>query len=253
MDAVPIYNVNPAASSGFNGWEAMALLNNNRNSNGFGDGFGGWWAWILILILFGGWGGGWGGFGGNRCGCNSSGNGALGIDLAIRDAANIAELRAGANYNGQANATQINLVGQLKDLVAGGFANVSNAITQNGYQTQLGQRDLQAALAQCCCQTQQNIAGVNYSIATTGAAINNNITQQTAQLNYNSAMQTCELKQAIAAEGQATRALIQAQYTADIERKLAEANQQLFVLNKFGQYAGGNCNCNNSCGCGSSC
>ena len=52
MDAVPIYNVNPGAGSGFNGWEAMALLNNNRN-NGWGDG--GWWIWILLLFSFWGW------------------------------------------------------------------------------------------------------------------------------------------------------------------------------------------------------
>ena len=63
MEAVPIYNVNPAGNSGFNGWEAMALLNNNRNNSNWGDcGFGGgWWAWIILLFFaFGGWGGGFG-------------------------------------------------------------------------------------------------------------------------------------------------------------------------------------------------
>ena len=67
----------------------------------------------------------------------------------------------------------------------------------------------------------------------------------------------CELKTAIAAEGAATRALIQAQYTADVERKLAEAKQQLFVLERFGQYAAGSgCAAANSCGgcgCNSGC
>jgi hypothetical protein len=40
--------------------------------------------------------------------------------------------------------------------------------------------------------------------------------------------------------------------TAEVERKLAEANQQLFVLKNFGQYAAGNgCGCTpcgNACG-----
>ena len=59
MDAVPIYNVNPGAGSCFNGWEAMALLNNGNNRN-YGWCDGGWW-WILLLFGFFGWGGGWGG------------------------------------------------------------------------------------------------------------------------------------------------------------------------------------------------
>lgn len=101
---------------------------------------------------------------------------------------------------------------------------------------------MNAQIADCCCKTQSGMA-----------AVNNNITQQFCQLNYNNAMQACEIKQAIAAEGAATRQLIQTQYIAEVERKLAEAKQQLFVLNKFGQYANnGNCGCcNTGCGCGS--
>ena len=245
MDAVPIYNVNPGSGSGFNGWEAMALLNNGNNrNNGFGDG--GWWAWILILLCFGwgGFGGGFGGFGGRGgfggCCCNS-GIGALGADLAITDATNIAELKAGANFTSQGINGIRNDLGQVKDNMFQGFANLNNAVTHAAYQNQLGQRDIQAALSSCCCQTQQSIAAVNANIA-----------QQFGQLNYNNAMANCEIKTAIAAEGAATRALIQAQYTADVERKLAEAKQQLFVLEKFGQYAAGSC-CNSCNACNSGC
>lgn len=243
MEALPIYNVTPGVSggSGLSGWEAMALMNSNgrNNNNGWGDG--GWWIWIILLFFL--WGGnGWGGNGsrgGNGCpGC--AGIGALGADLAITDATNIAEIKAGINFNAQSQVGQTNLMGQIKDNMFQGFANLNNSVTQAAYQNQLGQRDLQADIASCCCQTQSSIA-----------AVNNNITQQFCQLNYNNAMQACEIKQAIAAEGSATRALIQAQYTADVERKLAEAKQQLFVLEKFGQYANGNCcnGCSNSCGC----
>lgn len=241
MDAVPIYNVNPGAGSGFNGWEAMALLNNNRN-NSWGDGGGYWWIWILLLFGFWGWGGnGWGGNGGRGgCGCCcNSGIGALGADLAITDATNIAEIKAGLNYTAQTQVGQTNLMGQIKDNMFAGFANLNNAVTNSAFQNQLGQRDLQAQIASCCCNTQSSIA-----------AVNNNITQQFAQLNYNNAMQTCEVKQAIAAEGAATRALINAQYTQNLERQLAESKQQLFVYEKFGRYANnGCCNSCNSCGC----
>lgn len=244
MDAVPVYNINPVGSAGgANPWEIMAAMNSWNSRNGWG-GDGGWWIWIILLFCF--WGGGWGGNGcGNRGGGNGcpgcAGIGALGADLAITDATNIAEIKAGVNFNAQTQVGQTNLMGQIKDNMFSGFANLNNAVTQAGFANQLGQRDLQAQLSNCCCQTQSSIA-----------ALNNNVTQQTAQLNYNSAMQTCELKQAIAAEGAATRQLIQSQYIAEVERKLAEAKQQLFVLNKFGQYANNGCGCNTcNAGCGS--
>lgn len=254
MEAVPIYNVNPAGNSGFNGWEAMALLNNNRNNSNWGDcgGFGGgWWAWIILLFFaFGGWGGGFGGFGnraGNACGGCTSGIGALGADLAITDATNIAELKAGANYTSQTVNGIRNTLSDLRSNLFQSFADTNAAITNAAYQNQLGQRDIQAAIASCCCNTQQSIQSLNA-----------NISQQFGQLNYNNAMQNCELKTAIAAEGAATRALIQAQYTADVERKLAEAKQQLFVLERFGQYAAGSgcaaaANSCGGCGCNSGC
>ena len=241
MDAVPIYNVNPGAGSCFNGWEAMALMNNGNNRNyGWCDGG---WGWSLLLVGFFGLGGGWGGgYGRGGCGtCCNSGLGALGADLAITDATNIAEIKAGLNYTAQTQVGQTNLMGQIKDNMFQGFANLNNAVTTAAYQNQLGQRDLQAQIASCCCNTQASIA-----------AVNNNITQQFAQLNYNNAMQTCEVKQAIAAEGAATRALINAQYTQNLERQLAESKQQLFVYEKFGRYANNGC-CGSTPACGCAC
>ena len=135
MDAVPIYNVNPGAGSCFNGWEAMALLNNGNNRN-YGWCDGGWW-WILLLFGFFGWGGGWGGgYGRGGCGtCCNSGLGALGADLAITDATNIAEIKAGLNYTAQTQVGQTNLMGQIKDNMFQGFANLNNAVTTAAYQT----------------------------------------------------------------------------------------------------------------------
>lgn len=155
---------------------------------------------------------------------------------------NLSGAQLAGDHAAQTQVGQTNLMGQIKDNMFSGFANLNNAVTQSAYQNQLGQRDLQAQIADCCCKTQSGMA-----------AVNNNITQQFCQLNYNNAMQACEIKQAIAAEGAATRQLIQTQYIAEVERKLAEAKQQLFVLNKFGQYANnGNCGCcNTGCGCGS--
>ena len=249
MEALPIYNVNPGAGS-FNGWEALALMNNRNGGYGYGM-EGGWFAWIILLVLFG-WGGfggrgfgGFGGFGGNGCGCNpcccNSGIGVLGADLAVSNATATARNEAGLDFIAQNVNGLRNGLADLNVNLCGQFSNVINAITANGYQTQLGQRDLQAQIADCCCKTQSGLAEVLHGISS-----------QLCQINYNNAMQTSELKTAIAAEGAANRQLMQTQYTAEVERKLAEANQQLFVLKNFGQYAAGNgCGCNpcgNACG-----
>lgn len=239
MEALPIYNVNPGAGS-FNGWEALALMNNRNGGYGYGM-EGGWFAWIIILLLFG-WGGrgNWGGNfgGGNGCGCNScccnSGIGVLGADLAVSNATATARNEAGLDFIAQ-NVNGIrNSLYDLSGNLCSQFSTVNANIANAGYQNQLGQRDLQAQIANCCCQTQQSIASVN-----------NNISQQFGQLNYNYAIGNCDLKNAIHAEGEATRALIQSQYTASMERKLAEAKQENFVLRNFGQFAGKS----PSCGC----
>jgi hypothetical protein len=252
MEAVPVYNINPVGNTCTSGnpWEAVALMN-----GGMGGGMGGWggmWAFLPWLLLFGwggfggGFGGGWGGrgFGGDGCGCGcgcNNGYSNFAADLAVNNATATARNEAGLdfiaqNVNGLRNGLadrNVNLCGQ--------FSNVINAVTANGYQTQLGQRDLQAQIADCCCRTQSGLADVLHGISS-----------QLCQINYNNAMQTSEIKTAIAAEGAATRQLFQSQYTAEVERKLAEANQQLFVLKNFGQYAAGNgCGCNpcgNACG-----
>lgn len=244
MEALPIYNVNPGAGS-FSGWEALALMN-NRNNGGYGM-EGGWFAWIIILLLFG-WGGRGGyGFGGGNGGgycCNPCGNGfsTIGADLAVGNATATARNEAGLDFIGQ-NVNGIrNSLCDLNVNLCNQFSTVNSNITQAAYQNQLGQRDLQMQISNCCCETQQSIA-----------AVNNNVSQQFGQLNYNIALGNCDIKNAIHAEGEATRALLQSQYTQSVERKLAEANQENFVLKNFGQYIGKGACCPapaTACGCG---
>jgi hypothetical protein len=230
MEAVPVYSINNGGCG--NPWEVAAAMNGRGNCGGWG---GDWLALIVLFAIFGGGFGGFGSFGGRGCG----GFGAFGADLAVTDATNIAELKAGANFTAQGvNGIRESIAG-LNVNLCNQFANVNSAITTAAYQNQLGQRDLQAQIADCCCKTQSGIA-----------ASTNAITMQLSQMNYNNAMLGCEIKQAIAAEGAATRQMIQNQYIAETERKLAEAKQQLFVLEKFGQYANVG-NCNGGCGCGS--
>lgn len=246
MEALPIYNVNPGGNS-FNGWEALALMNNNRGGYGGYGMEGGWFAWIIILLLFG-WGGrgNWGGNfgGGNGCGC-CCGNGYnnFAADLAVGNATATARNEAGLEFIGQ-NVNGIrNSLCDLNVNLCSQFGTVNSNITQAAYQNQLGQRDLQMQISNCCCETQQSIA-----------AVNNNVSQQFGQLNYNIALGNCDIKNAIHAEGEATRALLQSQYTQSLERKLAESKQENFVLRNFGQYAGKSpCGCNTAPACGGCC
>lgn len=224
---VPVYNLDGNRNS-CGGWEMLAAMN--------GGGFGGmnaWWPLLFLLFGWGGFGGGWGG-GFGRGGFGGWGGGGFGgsalADLAVTDATNIAELKAGANYSAQTLAGINNRLYEQNVSLCNQFANTNSNITTLGYQTQLGQRDLQAALADCCCKTQTNIASST-----------NALTQQLCQLNYNLAMQTCELKQAIAAEGDATRKQAQIMESERLRGLVAKLEQENFLLK--------NCGCGNNAGC----
>ena len=219
---VPVYDLG-GGNRNASPWEIFAAANSG------GGGFGGNNMWAMMmplwLLLFLGWGGygGFGGFGnrgfGGGCGCGGGGFSNIGADLAVSSATETAEIKAGINYIAQSQVGQTNLIGQVKDNLFAGFANLNNAVTAAGFQNQLGQRDLQKSISDCCCATQSNIA-----------ASTNQLTQQLCQLNYNLAMQTCELKQAIAAEGDATRKQAQMLETERLRAELAKVQQENFML-----------------------
>jgi hypothetical protein len=71
-------------------------------------------------------------------------------------------------------------------------------------------------LAECCCENRLAIANQNALIERNTAALSNQMSTQ-----------TCEIKQAISADGQATRALIQQINTDNIQAQLADAKAAL--------------------------
>lgn len=137
----------------------------------------GWWIIILFALIFG-WGGG--GFG-NRNGC-----GEPVTQAGLCDA---------MNFNNLENA-----VGRLSDQNQNQTMSVSNGLCQLGYQTLEQANGIQrdmcqgfsavnsalnqgfAQQAQCCCETQRAIDGVNYNAAMNTAAINANTTAQTQKI-----------------------------------------------------------------------
>ena len=132
----------------------------DKNDNMFGDGNGGMWIFaLLILLLIGG--GGF--FGGNR--------------VVNGEPVTEAGLCNAMNFNNLENS-----VGRLNDNLTNTYIGLQNGLCQLGYENQKSFGTLSSQLAQCCCETQRAIDGVNYNGAINTAAINANTTAQTQKI-----------------------------------------------------------------------
>ena len=152
----------------------VALLtgNNGRNNDGM---FGGdWGAWIILFLLFGMFNGrGFGGFGGGNGGCEPC---ATKSDLTAQG---IVQKLDGITY-GLSDSTFA-----LNNTITNGFHGVDNAICNLGYNVQSGFNTLGHQLADCCCQTQRAIDGVNYNFATQACDTRNLIQTTTRDITDN--------------------------------------------------------------------
>ena len=134
----------------------------DRDEGMFGDGTGGMWIFaLLILLLIGG--GGF--FGGNR--------GVYPAGEPVTEAG----LCNAMNFNNLENS-----VGRLNDNLTNTYIGLQNGMCQMGYETLKNFGALQSQVAQCCCETQRAIDGVNYNSAINTAAINANTTAQTQKI-----------------------------------------------------------------------
>lgn len=191
------------------------------------DGWGGGVIGIIILFLFVFMGGGWGGF--NR-------QGEFG---QFATAASQQEILFGQQF------------GQINDRLT----NLGNGICNLGYEMQgnIGQLGKEVALAQ---------AGTNTTIMQTGNSIQGQIAQcccdnrlATANLGAQMDRQTCEITTAIKAEGEATRALMQANEIQSLRDKVAglEMDNRMYGVvrypNGYSYNAGPSPFCNCGCNC----
>lgn len=174
----------------------VALLANRggNNNDGFGDN-GSWWVIIFLIFAFVGWGGR--GFGNNGNGTSgATDNYVLASDFAQLSR----QLDSGFDRLTQ-SATNINnglcdgfyavntAFGNLNTNLCSQFGNVTNAITQNGYESRLATQNLASDMASCCCDVKEAIQGVNYN----NAQNTNTISREIADVNYNMATNTCAL------------------------------------------------------------
>ena len=135
-----------------------------KGNNGFG-GEGGWFMWVIFLFFLMGWGGnGWGGFGNNgRGGLANEINNDYGRSL-LMDA-------IGGNRNALSNlATQLNCTeGQIQNAISAltsQVQSIGNHVGMSGMQTinalQQGNMQIAQQIANCCCQTNNNITTQGY-------------------------------------------------------------------------------------------
>lgn len=170
--------------------------------------FGGNGIWFLLLIfLFGGRGFGWGGNEGVQ-------DNFISNEFIKRDIFNTNQNVSNTACETQRDVidsrytTQLglqNLGQQLSNCCCG----TQKEIIENRYTTQLGLQNLGQQLGDCCCATQRSIDAVR------------------ADAYKN----TCEITTAIHAEGEATRALINAQAMQDLRDKLADRDRELMSAN----------------------
>ena len=155
---------------------APAYGGNNSGFGGFG-GDGGWWI-ILLFVLLGGWGGGMGGYGGMG-GLYPWLNNSQNINDGFRDSM----LNTGVTSIGDKVTSGF---GDISTALCGGFAGVNAAITnaqmaglERSFAEQTanaaGFSALQSQLAQCCCDNRlancQSNNLISSEAATTRAAI----------------------------------------------------------------------------------
>lgn len=179
----------------------VPVMDVNRNGYGYGDGFGcsgGWFMWIIVLFaLMGGWGNGFGrGYG--------NGPGLTQVEMQQGfDTQNILRKLDGIN-NGLCdgfyaqNTTMLNGFNGVQRDLCQGFSAVNAGIAENRF-----------AMQNCCCETNRNIDAVRAE-------------------NYKN---TCEITNAIHAEGEATRALINHNVMQDLRDKLADRDRDLMTAN----------------------
>lgn len=135
-----------------------------KGNNGM-CGEGGWFMWVIFLFFLMGWGGnGWGGFGNN-------GRGGLANEINNDNGRALLMDAIGGNRNALSNlATQLNCTeGQIQSAISAltsQVQNVGNQVGMSGMQTinalQQGNMQIAQQIANCCCQTNNNITTQGY-------------------------------------------------------------------------------------------
>jgi hypothetical protein len=190
-------NLMPVGDSGWGNGGAAAL--GAFVGSWFGNGFGG------------------GGYGGRGIGAGA----AVGADVAATALiSDLATLQGSVNQNALALA---NGVASVNQNLSGGLSNVYSSLNGALVQGMMADQTQTAAIQSTLCQ---GFSGLNSSVYQAGVDTRfaiNALSQQSAEC-------CCQIKGAIAAEGSATRALINDRYINDLQTQLCDAKAKIGSL-----------------------
>ena len=155
---------------------AAATGNNGRNSDGmFGDGNGAWFIILFLIFAVFGWGRNGNGLFGGGTGSVSD-NYVLASDFAtlqrqIDSSTATLERKSDTIQQGLCdgfyamNTGMLNGFSGVQQAMCQGFSGINQAISNSAFNTERGLWNLSSQFADCCCQTQRAIDGVNYNMA----------------------------------------------------------------------------------------
>lgn len=202
------------------GYSLSDIAAASGNNNGFG-GDGAWWIIILFLFAFCGWGGY--GYGGGQQGTTSVYEGyVLNNDFSVL-----------SNQMSQGFASQERKL----DSISNGICSLGydQLAQMNGINANImgGVNTLQAAVKDCCCQTQQNTKDTQYLIGSNAAEISRGVERGFGDLattmangfcqtNFNAQTNTRDIVDSQNAGTQAILARIDALESSRKDEKIAE-------------------------------
>lgn len=257
----------------------VPVMEMNGNGNGgFGDSNGAWWL-IVLIVLFGnrGWGG-YSGFGGGNGGTSVYEGYVLNNDFSqlskqISDTYNMTDRKLDGISNGLCSLgyQELQNINGVNTNLFNGFANVTNAITTNGYETRNAITQdtianmqntnlLQGSLKDCCCKLEAQLADNKYEMAKGFCSTNSTIAMSTRDIVDNMNANYRALHDEIVAnrieDKNAQIAMLQNQLNK-AELSASQSAQNEYLINRLRPcpipaYPSCNpwgCNCNSGCGC----
>lgn len=156
--------------------------------------------WILLILLFGGRGFGWGAGEGVQ-------DNFISNEFIKRDIFN-------TNQNVSATGCE-----------------TQRDVLDSRYTTQLGLQQLQASQQACCCDTQKEIIESRYTTQLGLQNLGQQMSSCCCDIKSEGFKNTCDILNAIHADGEATRALINAQAMQDLRDRLADRDRELMTAN----------------------
>lgn len=218
--------------------DVAAVMRGNMGYGGYGDGWGGGsWLWVIVLFAIMMFGGGWG----NNGFQNAIGYENLATSNEVQrgfdnqnSMANEREILASINNNSMQGIMNAN---QNTQYVTGQVMDKYNELQRDIAGVSMQQQQAMAQQSQCCCETKMLIS------------------ETAANQRYESAMQNNAILQAIQAEGNATRQMIQQDKIDGLQQKVQTLEMQNAMAGvvRYPMSTAYNAGYNPFCNCGNGC